>query len=182
VSGPVVLTIKDAKGNIVRTYASNDTLYTIPAVNIPLYWIRPQSIVSSSVGAHRFLWDLKYAPLNLPVNYPMTAVKNNTAPDATAPWVMPGSYTVSLEVNGKTFTQPLQIKMDPRVATSIQDLQKQHDLSVICYEGRKKTMHTNPALNRKFSALFDILEQTEMPPTTQVIQAVLAAQKELAGK
>ncbi|MEY4053852.1 MAG: hypothetical protein RL034_770, partial [Bacteroidota bacterium] len=30
--------------------------------------------------------------------------------------------------------------------------------------------------------LFDILEQTEMPPTTQVIQAVLAAQKELTGK
>ena len=29
---------------------------------------------------------------------------------------------------------------------------------------------------------FDILEQTEMPPTIQVINAVLAAQKELEGK
>jgi hypothetical protein len=43
-------------------------------------------------------------------------------------------------------------------------------------------MDKNPALYRKFTALFDILEQTEMPPTTQVINAVLAAQKELAGK
>jgi hypothetical protein len=95
---------------------------------------------------------------------------------------MPGLYTVTLQVNGKTYTQPLQIKMDPRVKTSLQDLQKQHDLSIICYEGRKKTMDKSPALYRKFTALFDILEQTEMPPTTQVINAVLAAQKELAGK
>ena len=123
-----------------------------------------------------------YTPINIPVSYPMTAVKNNTPPDATAPWVMPGLYTVTLQVIGKTFTQPLQIKMDPRVKTNLQDLQKQHDLSVICYEGRKKTMHTNPSLHRKFSALFEILEQTEMPPTTQVINAVLAAQKELDGK
>jgi hypothetical protein len=84
-----------------------------------------------------------------------------------------------LQVNGKTYAQPLQIKMDPRVKTSMQDLQKQHDLSMICYEGRKKTIDKNPALFRKFSALFEILEQTEMPPTTQVINAVLAAQKEL---
>jgi hypothetical protein len=154
-------------------------LYTIPAVNIPLYWIRPQSILPATAGAHRFLWDLKYAPINIPVNYPMTAVKNNTPPDATAPWVMPGSYMITLQVNGKTYTQPLQIKMDPRVKTSMQDLQKQHDLSMICYEGRKKTINKNPGLYRKFSALFEILEQTEMPPTTQVINAVLAAQKEL---
>jgi hypothetical protein len=109
----------------------------------------------------------------------MTAVKNNTAPEATAPWVMPGSYTITLQVNGKTYTQPLEIKIDPRVKTSVQDLQKQHDLSMICYEGRKKTIDKNPALYRKFSALFEILEQTEMAPTSQVINAVLAAQKEL---
>lgn len=178
-TGPVVLSITDAKGNLIRTFSSNDTLYTIPAVNIPLYWIRPQSVLSASAGAHRFLWDLKYTPINIPVSYPMTAVKNNTAPEATAPWVMPGSYTITLQANGKTYTQPIEIKIDPRVKTSVQDLQKQHDLSMICYEGRKKTINKNPALYRKFSALFEILEQTEMAPTTQVINAVLAAQKEL---
>jgi len=178
-TGPVLINIADAKGKIIRTFSSDDSLYTIPAVNIPLYWIRPQSILPATAGAHRFLWDLKYAPINIPVNYPMTAVKNNTPPDATAPWVMPGSYMITLQVNGKTYTQPLQIKMDPRVKTSMQDLQKQHDLSMICYEGRKKTINKNPGLYRKFSALFEILEQTEMPPTTQVINAVLAAQKEL---
>ena len=178
-TGPVVLSITDAKGKIIRTFSSNDTMYTIPAVNIPLYWIRPQSVLSASAGAHRFLWDLKYTPINIPVSYPMTAVKNNTAPEATAPWVMPGTYTITLQVNGKTYTQPIEIKIDPRVKTSVQDLQKQHDLSMICYEGRKKTINKNPALYRKFSALFEILEQTEMAPTTQVMNAVLAAQKEL---
>lgn len=51
---------------------------------------------------------------------------------------MPGTYTITLQVNGKTYTQPIEIKIDPRVKTSVQDLQKQHDLSMICYEGRKK--------------------------------------------
>ncbi|MEY4331726.1 MAG: hypothetical protein RLZZ196_464, partial [Bacteroidota bacterium] len=78
----VQIDILNQQKEIVRTFKSNDTLYKIPEVNIPLYWIRPQQILSNQTGMHRLLWDMKYAPLNLPVSYPMTAVKNNTAPDA----------------------------------------------------------------------------------------------------
>ncbi|MCZ0211706.1 hypothetical protein OZK63_40815, partial [Streptomyces sp. UMAF16] len=34
-SGTVTLTIKDAAGKMIRTYASTDTPYAIPKVNIP---------------------------------------------------------------------------------------------------------------------------------------------------
>jgi hypothetical protein len=109
----------------------------------------------------------------------MTAVKNNTAPEPTAPWVMPGSYKIKLTVNGQTIEQPLEIVMDPRVKTSIKDLQRQHDLSMICYEGKKKTRNTNPSLYRKFDALFGILSSTDMSPTFHTEQAVLKAKEEL---
>ena len=135
-NGEVTLEIIDAKGNVVRHYSSNDTLYKIPAVDIPLYWIRPQQILSGEAGSHRFIWDLHYTPLNLPASYPIAAIYKNTAPESTSPWVMPGNYTVRLKVNNETFSQPLIIKMDPRVKTSATDLQKQHDLSMVCYEGR----------------------------------------------
>jgi photosystem II stability/assembly factor-like uncharacterized protein len=175
----VQLDILNEKGTLIRRFSNKDTLYKIPDVNIPLYWIKPQQILAAKKGAHRFLWDMKYNPLNIPVEYPMTAVIHNTAPVATAPWVMPGNYTVKLTVKGKVYTQNLSIKMDPRVKTPIAQLQKQHDLSVICYEGRKKSMVNFPEIARKFNTLFEILVHTDMPPTKQTEKAVLETQQAL---
>jgi photosystem II stability/assembly factor-like uncharacterized protein len=178
-SSPVKLEIMNAKADIIRTYTSNDTLYTIPEVNIPLYWIRPQQILAATAGAHRFLWDMRYTPLNTPAAYPMTAIIHNTPPDATAPWVMPGNYTVRLTANGQTQEQPITITMDPRVKTGTAQWQRQHDLSMICYEGRKKSMYKFPAIYQKFTGLFNILENTEMAPTSQTEKAVKETQAEL---
>ena len=175
----VQLDILNDKGTLIRRFSNKDTLYKIPDVNIPLYWIRPQQILAAKQGAHRFLWDMKYTPLNVPVEYPMTAVIHNTAPVATAPWVMPGNYTVKLTVKGKVYTQNLAIKMDPRVKTPMIQLQKQHDLSVICYEGSKKSMTNFPEIARKFNTLFEILVHTDMPPTKQTEKAVLETQQAL---
>ncbi|MEY4049236.1 MAG: hypothetical protein RL262_70 [Bacteroidota bacterium] len=178
-SSPVKLEIMNAKGDIIRTFTSKDTLYTIPEVNIPLYWIRPQQILAATAGAHRFLWDMRYTPLNTPAAYPMTAIIHNTPPDATAPWVMPGNYTVRLTANGQTQEQPITISMDPRVKTGTAQWQRQHDLSMICYEGRKKSMYKFPAIYQKFTGLFNILESTEMAPTSQTEKAVKETQAEL---
>ena len=117
----VQIDILNQHKELIRSFKSNDTLYKIPDLNIPLYWIRPQSILSNKAGMHRLLWDMKYTPLNIPVSFPMTAVKNNTAPDANAPWVMPGSYIVKLTIGNNVIEQVLEIKMDPRVKTSIDD-------------------------------------------------------------
>ncbi|MEI6222920.1 MAG: glycoside hydrolase [bacterium] len=134
----VVLEIFDAAGKSVRKYSSNDKPYEIPDVNIPLYWIRPQTILSAEAGSHRFVWDLHYTELNEPASYPMTAIYKNTAPVSTSPWVMPGNYTVKLTAGGKTISQQFTIKIDPRVKASTADLQKQFSLSIICYEGKIK--------------------------------------------
>jgi photosystem II stability/assembly factor-like uncharacterized protein len=175
----VQIDILNQQKEIIRTFKSNDTLYKIPDVNIPLYWIRAQKILSNKSGMHRLLWDMKYTPLNLPVSYPMTAVKNNTAPDATAPWVLPGTYTVRMTIGGKTLEQPLEIKMDPRVKTTLADLQRQHQLSKACYEARKQTINKHSLIDRKLSALFEILDNTDMAPTKTVEAAVKNVLEEL---
>ncbi len=36
-------------------------------------------------------------------------------PGVNSPWVAPGTYTVRLTVNGQAVTQPIAIKLDPRV-------------------------------------------------------------------
>jgi photosystem II stability/assembly factor-like uncharacterized protein len=133
----VTLEILDETGQQVRIYNSNDTLYSVPPVNIPLYWIRPQQILPATQGAHRFIWDLHTQPLNGPPSFPIAAVYGQTAPNPTAPWVLPGNYTAKLTVDGKSYTQPLTIKMDPRVKTAFAALKKQYDLSADCYHKLK---------------------------------------------
>ncbi len=138
----VQLEITDAQGKLIRKYSTNDKPYEIPDVNIPLYWIRPQQILSGEAGAHRFLWDMHYTPLNVPPTYPISAIYQNTVPVQTAPWVMPGLYTIKLSTDGNSYTQQVIVKIDPRVQTSIKALQQQHDLSFTCYQGRISAMKT----------------------------------------
>lgn len=142
----VVLTITDVHGKLVRKYSNEDTMYKIPAVNIPLYWIRPQQILSADAGSHRFLWDLHYTPLNVPPVYAIAAIYQNTAPDPTSPWVMPGEYTVTLTVDGKRYQQNITVKMDPRVKTGAFPLQQQFNLSMQCYEDRQKAMEATKTI------------------------------------
>ena len=140
-SGPVAIEIKDSKGQLVRKYSSTDKPVEAnpKRLRIPSYWIRPPQSVSTKTGIHRFLWDLHYTPISgVEPEFPMTATYRNTPPQATSPWVAPGDYTVALSADGKTFTQPLTVAMDPRVKASASDLQEQFDFSWRLYQMRLK--------------------------------------------
>lgn len=133
---PVTLEIRDAAGQVVRRYSSADPIPAIdPMLAIPIYWVRPPQALSSAKGMHRFLWDMHYPPVpGEKPSYPIAAVYRNTAPDFTSPWVMPGKYTVVLNVNGNTYEQTLTVQMDPRVKTPVRDLAEQFRLSKQLYD------------------------------------------------
>ena len=140
-TAPVTVEIKDRKGQSIRKYSSSDKpVHANPKrLRIPSYWIRPPQLVSTKAGMHRFLWDMHYTPIaGVEPEFPISATYRNTAPQATSPWVLPGDYTVTLAVDGKTFTQPLTVAMDPRVKASAADLQEQFDLSWKLYQLRLK--------------------------------------------
>ncbi len=129
-SGPVTIEIKDGKGQSVRKYSSADVpVQANPKrLRIPSYWIRPPQSVSTKAGTHRFLWDMHYTPIaGVEPEFPISATYRNTAPQATSPWAVPGDYTITLTVDGKSFRQPLTVAMDPRVKASAADLQEQFD-------------------------------------------------------
>jgi len=183
-TGLVTLDILNASGELVRRYTSADEPYPMPAINVPDYWPRPQQILSGAAGAHRFLWDLHYAPLPGPVSFPIAATYRNTAPAPTAPWVMPGTYTVRLTVNGKVYEQPLTVKMDPRVKTPIEKLQLQHDWSKAMYEGRQQLAGVAEELGVLHSKLDGQLAKAgkkEKALLTTRLERVMALEKELPG-
>ena len=174
-SGPVTIEIKDGKGRSVRKYSSRDALVEAnpKRLRIPSYWIRPLQSVATKSGMHRFLWDMHYTPVpGVEPEFPMQATYRNTAPTATSSWVSPGDYTITLTVDGKTFSQPLTVTMDPRVKTSAADLQEQFDLSWKLYQLRLKLA----PIGKKFDNIAEQLTKlrataAERPDATQKLEA-----------
>jgi len=139
-AGEVKLEFLDNTGKVIRTYSSTDPVRkpdpatdpaaynklcqqtpTAPDCALPLYWPAPPQILKTTAGMHRFIWDMHYDPL--PVSgagrgagfEAEGAVPHRTYPTIHSPWVAPGTYSVRLTANGQTLTQPITIKMDPRV-------------------------------------------------------------------
>jgi len=133
VSGSVTIEIVDAKGDLVRRFSSADkpevTQAELEKQYIPLYWIRMPKTLSASTGMHRWVWDLHYpSPTAAKYEYPISAVPHDTPRTPLGPLALPGEYTARLSVNGRTFTAPLTVKMDPRVNTSPAGIEQQFGL------------------------------------------------------
>lgn len=142
-SSPVTLEILDGT-RVVRHYSSADPPgppVPDPATDapLPLYWYRPQQALSAAAGMHRFLWDVHLQPLPSPGGgraggLPISAVPFNTVPAPTTPWANPGTYSVKLTVDGKTYTQPITVRQDPRVKTPAIAMQQVYTLSKAMYD------------------------------------------------
>jgi photosystem II stability/assembly factor-like uncharacterized protein len=127
---PVTLEILDAGGKLVRKYSSADKAEPLseiaPKHPIPMYWVREDKSLSAEPGMHRFVWDVRYAsPKSLSHGYPISAILHDTPLEPQGPWALPGPYTVKLTVDAKTLTQPLLLKMDPRVKSTTAELAQQ---------------------------------------------------------
>ena len=144
-SGEATLEILDAQGKVVRRYASTDkpepTEEELKKQLIPLYWIRMPQVLSAGAGAHRWVWNLHYTtPLATHYSYPISAVPHDTPRVPQGPRALPGQYTVRLTVDGKRYTAPLTVKMDPRVKTPPAGLEQQFQM-----ETRLASMMTQAA-------------------------------------
>jgi hypothetical protein len=168
----VKLEIVDPAGHVVRSYSSNDKPWEPPSPPaFPSYWLRPAEPISTQPGMHRLIWDLHYTPPSLAsplkqgVQYSMSvAAGQNAAHEPEGPYALPGNYQVRLTVNGKSYTQPFKLGMDPRVQTSPADLQKQFALA----------MHLSNALAQADQALVEISELYKATPAGDKLNQLAA--------
>jgi hypothetical protein len=145
-SSPIVLEVLTQDGRLVRRYSSGDPIEPVPdapSAPVPLYWYRTPQSLSIEPGMHRFIWDVHYQPLPVRTGggrggLPIQAIPYNTAPAPSTPWVNPGTYTVKLTVNGRTYTQPITVKQDPRVKTPAAAMQRVYDLTAAMYFGARE--------------------------------------------
>jgi photosystem II stability/assembly factor-like uncharacterized protein len=125
-SGPLTIDILDAKGKVVRSYSSAEHVSPVKpeTLEFPASWVHPKEPPSAQAGMHRFVWDLHYTPAPGPPLFPGAAFFGF---GGASPAVLPGTYTVKLTVDGTGYTQPLVVKMDPRIKTPLVDLQRQFE-------------------------------------------------------
>jgi hypothetical protein len=110
VAGPVTLEILDPSGVVIRRYASDDKIPAVDpnALSIPAFWVRTPEPLATTAGMHRWIWDLH------PTTPPRPSTGGGGGFGRGAANVLPGRYTVRLTVEGKSYAQPLNVKMDPR--------------------------------------------------------------------
>ena len=126
----ITLEIYDSAGKLVRQYSTKaDAPSAEPPPNVPDYWIGHPEPLTRNSGMNRFVWDLRYAPPPvLRHEYPISALYQGTPGLPLGAIATPGTYRVKLQVNGRTYEQPLTVAMDPRVDVSNEALAQQLDL------------------------------------------------------
>jgi photosystem II stability/assembly factor-like uncharacterized protein/enamine deaminase RidA (YjgF/YER057c/UK114 family) len=126
--GPVVLDLVDPRGQVVRSFRSDEAPKR-PEANqyFDDDWLQEPEPLPARAGHNRFVWNLRLPRPKVP-EYEFSIA---AAPGVDTPVVPqgliapPGRYEARLTVDGRTVSQPLEVAMDPRVSVSPVDIEAQ---------------------------------------------------------
>jgi photosystem II stability/assembly factor-like uncharacterized protein len=178
--GPVSMELLDSRGRLVRRFTSDDTAEPVDPkeLDVPFYWVRQPRILPADAGMHRWVWDLRYPPPNVPFrNMPISAIVHDTPRGPLGPFIAPGRVTVRLTVDGHTFTQTLMVKLDPRIKTPPALLARQYRLSMLIYEGIQRS----GAAVRHIQAIREQLGASKVLARGDAAASLAALESKLAG-
>ena len=130
-SGEVVLDVMDSSGALVRHMSSVPGAAVKEAAKPPHpnFWVAPPQALPASAGLNRANWDLRHDP-PLALNHSFE-ISGNPGLTPTSPegiLVPPGTYTLKLTVNGRSYTQKATVTSDPRSPATTADIRAQHAL------------------------------------------------------
>jgi hypothetical protein len=110
-AAPIVLEVLNAGGTAVRRYSSADAVTPLDpnTLAVNAIWQRPQESLSAAAGMHRFVWDFRPQPTG-----GGRGGRGGGGGRGAAALLAAGGYSVRLTVNGRSYTQPLTVKNDPR--------------------------------------------------------------------
>jgi hypothetical protein len=167
-TAPVTLEIFNAKGESVRKFSSDHN--TAPPdpkqFDFPAHWVKLATPLLATKGMHRFVWDL---------HTEIPGVTGGSWRRANGVWVLPGEYKVVLTVAGKSYAQPLTLKMDPRVKTTPVDLQQQYAVS-------QRAAHLVQKLSAELARGASIEKQLGAEPSSPAVESFKQKLTAVLGK
>jgi hypothetical protein len=111
----------------------------IPAVSdppppIPDFWMEKPITLPTAIGLNRTNWDLRLdCPGVFSRSYEINANPGQTPQSPEGPLALPGVYTLTLTVDGKSCMQTVTVRNDPRSPASFADLHQQFALQMSLY-------------------------------------------------
>ena len=142
------LEILDASGALVRSVSSKQL--EPPDEPLDPDDEKPKPQLELRQGMNRYVWDMRYQEVPRLPNYYLYEYQDGTR----GPLALPGQYQVRLTADGKTYTAPIEIKLDPRVHVSMADLQKQFTLI-------RQTQAELTHLYQAVTQIWDLRSQTQ---------------------
>jgi hypothetical protein len=142
----VKLEVLDGEGKILRTVSSA----VKKEADEPTEFDEEPDVTQmpAEAGLNLFVWDLRgQMPMKIP-----KAIYDNGKP--AGPLLLPGTYQIRLTVAGNSNSAPIEIKMDPRIKTSPEDLRKQYDLLI-------KLRDTEDEMNKAILGIRDLNSQLQ---------------------
>jgi photosystem II stability/assembly factor-like uncharacterized protein len=173
-SSDITLDVLDAAGAVVRhlTSAPGKPVEEAARPPEPNFWIAPPFSLPKNAGENRTSWDLRYdAPSAFTHSFEINANPGLTPASPLGPMVPPGTYTLKLTVDGKSYTQTVSVKADPRSPATLEALRAQHALQMKIVAGLEASYEGN----RLAEALRDAVRAAD--PNA----ALVAALDSLAG-
>ncbi len=141
-SAPVTLDVFDAAGGPVRHLSSVPEPPVPEAARPPEpnFWIAPPYAIPASDGLNRAHWDLRYdAPPSFTHSFEINANPGLTPPSPEGPVAPPGTYTLKLTAGGRSYTQTMAVRNDPRSTATAAAIEAQHALQMKLYSGMQTT-------------------------------------------
>jgi photosystem II stability/assembly factor-like uncharacterized protein len=120
-------------------------------------------------GIHEVIWDLRIEP-----PYTAPGGQGGFGGGPTAPRVLPGTYTVQLQVADQTFSESLSVHGDHRIQISDADLQARQAALMSLYELSKSIREANQAVSRlrsRVAEIEELLKQHDAAPESLTEQA-----------
>lgn len=181
----VTLDVLDAAGAIVRHYSS-DPIPSIPEPPppVPDEWIYVPQPMPTAAGTHRVNWDLRYDMPPAFIHYlahVTAAVVGDTHWGPEGPLVIPGVYTIRLDVDGKTSSQTVTIENDPNSPATAADLDALHDLQMKLYNGTKESWDGFHEVSAMRQSIADVLAGNPPADVASAARALDAKLAALAG-
>ena len=172
----VQLQIFDGKGSLVRSFSSDQKEPKHPALPIAERWFPKPESIEKTAGMHRVVWNLTWGS------------SGSDAGDGDAegdfsprgPRVIPGTYQVRLTVDGKSYSQTLNVSMDPRSAATLAELQHQFDLGRQIYAESIRTRQALAEVQSVQKQLSDV-EQKVLQSKPELFAQVRQVSAELSG-
>jgi photosystem II stability/assembly factor-like uncharacterized protein len=138
--GDITLDVTDSKGHVVRHMSSAPIPPSGDAPPpVPDFWVEKPEPMPTDPGTNRVNWNLRYdSPPAFMHTYEINANPNQTPPSPEGPLALPGVYTLTLTVDGKSYKQTVTVRNDPRSPANGAALRAQSELQVKLYDAVKQ--------------------------------------------